>query len=158
MSNEVYGYLEFPRKNKDLNFEGVVHDNTKLGAFTIDTSELFNFPESTLPSNEGNVWCFLLGDKQGKRNATYLLDDLDYEPNADIGFPVEATKRFSILANSITTIIKLTEPEKFFIALTDSSQIEELKRVPLSHLYSTIVSDCLESSPPDFLYEVMLKE
>lgn len=157
MSNEVYGYI----KSNELNSESFVlldglQKKTGIGFTEIPSTELYNFPDELMPSEDGSYLSFIVGDRPGKTNATYLIDYVDYALEADIGLPHKGSERLKLLVKSLIIMIEEVCPERFIIALTDSSQIEEVKIVKLSKLLSTIISDCKEYTPPDCIYDVLI--
>jgi len=154
MSNEVYGYLELPKTNKDTSMRSL-EERTELGIKEIPFSELYNFPKALLPSNDEYCFAFIIGDKPGKSNATYLTDYVDYAPDADIGFPSEGLERLKLLVNLLSLMIRETGATRLVVAITDSSQIDEVKEVRLDDLMPMIINDFEMCAPPDCLYNVL---
>jgi hypothetical protein len=156
MSNEVYGYFEGSEISDMDGLFASLEEKSGIGVKPIPASELYNFPERFVPSDRDNCICFIVGDKPGKTNTTYLTDYVDYAPDADIDFPCEGKARLKLLINFLVTMIKETKTTRFVVAITDSSQIENLKTVNIAQLESAIVSDFEECAPPDCLYDVVM--
>lgn len=156
MSNEIYGYLEAANYIDPLKLAALLEKKTGLGITSIPIVELYGFPKKLIPSKNKDVFCFLVSDEAGKTNATYLIDNLDYAQEAYIKLPLLGKDRLELLVNAFIVMIKETKATYFAVALTDSSQIEEVKTIKLSELRDTIISDCNAFSPPDYLYEVTL--
>ncbi|MEX6162710.1 hypothetical protein AB6G16_14420 [Proteus mirabilis] len=90
-------------------------------------------------------------------NATYLIDYLDYAPEAEIGFPCGAKERLNILLNVLGDIFVMTGAQKMVVALTECNQIEKVKRIKLSEMRDIIHADFEEyQAPPDTLYEIIV--
>lgn len=157
MSNEVYGYFEGSKVSNRDAFLKSLEEKTGIGIKPISPSELYNYPEQLLPSDMESCTAFIVGDKPGKTNATYLTDYMDYAPDADIGFPCEGKARLKLLINFFMTIIQEAKATRFVVAITDSSQIEELKTVNIAQLESVIVTDFEGRAPPDCLYDVVIE-
>ena len=159
MSNEAYGYLEFSNYRPHEKLIESFQRATGLGLTSIPVSELHNFPENLLPKNQNHAFCFIIGDRPGSLNATYLMDYLDYAPEAKIDLPKQGRERVNLLVKALTFLTEEAKPEGFLIALTDSSQIEEIKTVDISELFEIITGDFEEDSgPPNCLYHVIEKE
>ena len=158
MSNEVYGYFE---TSSVTNIDALLHllqNETGLGIKTIPFSELYNYPQGMLPKNKRRCAAFIIGDKPGKINTTYLTDYMNYAPNADIGFPCNGKERLKILVNLFVSMIQKVDATRLVVAITDSSQIEEVKTVNLENLEPLIYKDFAECAPPDCLYEVIIQD
>lgn len=157
MSLEVYGYLKNNSFLEKQELVSQIEQTTSLGFVPMPKEWLHNFPNDFLPINEKDIICFLIGDRPGKRNATYLIDFQDYDPIANIGLPTQCRERIKILVSAINFIIEISKTTIFLIAVTDSSQIEKFKRVKLSELLNTILKDFEEDeTPPDCLYEIII--
>ena len=87
MSLDAYGDVEIDSSVDRAKLASQIEQQTGLGFTPIPLNELYNFPEDKLPHHEKEVLCFLIGDRPGKSNATYLIEFLDYDPDADIGLP-----------------------------------------------------------------------
>jgi len=158
MSNEVYGYFEGSEiSNKDTLLKSL-EEKTGIGIKPIPVSELYNYPEQMIPSDKENCVAFIVGDKPGKTNTSYLTDYMDYAPNADIGFPRKGKARLKLLINFLMTMIDEAKATRFVVAITDSSQIEGVKTVNIAQFESLILSDFEKCAPPDCLYDVITKK
>lgn len=156
MSNDVRGYIELlDRANLTLSINTIEqkHD-VGIGAITVD--ELYNFPSSTLPNSNKINFIFVIGDDNKYYNASYLIDYLDYAPEADIGFPVGAKDRLNILLDTLADMLKMANVQKMVVALTDCNQIETIKRINFSEMRDVIHADFeAYQAPPDTLYEII---
>lgn len=153
MSNEVYGFCDFldevdDIENNHLKFQSL----TNLGFEFLASDELYNFPQLYKPST--NSISFILGDVKGKRNATYLIDYIDYVDGADIKMPLKAKDRVRLLIDFVEKLFSTLEAKRVVIALTDSSQIEEVKTVERKDFLNVLLSDLEKLAPPDILYEL----
>lgn len=107
MSNDVCGYI-----TPSLNQEGEDMLNKyifspEIGISKITSEFLYNFPKEFIPS--GDVFSFLIGERPGYSNATYLIDCNECDPEtSDIGFPPEAKERLNIILGTLVDMIKLT--------------------------------------------------
>lgn len=157
MSNEVYGYFEGPQIPDREAFLKLLEEKTSIGVKSISFSELYNYPEQLLPSDSESCIAFVVGDKPGRTNTTYLTDYLDYAPGSDIGFPRQGKVRLKLLINFLKAMIREAKATRLVVAITDSSQISELKTINIEQLESVILGDFEESAPPDCLYDVVIE-
>lgn len=157
MSNDVRGYIELPNKvDISASIDSIANKND-IGIGLIQINELYNFPEPTLPEKERDNFLFVIGDDNQYYNASYLIDYMDYAPEADIGFPTDAKERLNILLNTLSDMFNVTNTQKMVIALTECNQIETVKKIKFSELYDVIHADFEEcQAPPDTLYEITL--
>jgi hypothetical protein len=154
MSNEVYGYFDVSQiANRDA-FFAQLQEKTGIGIKSINFSELYGFPKYLLPTNMSRYAAFIIGDKPGKTNTTYLTDYLDYAPGADIGFPVSGKVRLRLLIGLLVSMILESHSRRLVVAITDSSQIEQVKDINFEDLGTTIETDFEEFAPPDCIYNV----
>ncbi|WP_395609740.1 hypothetical protein [Pseudomonas sp. B22129] len=156
MSNDVCGYV-FPPPSPDAwtALDKYISESD-LGIFKISSSELFNYPPYLLPSEK--TFVFLIGDRPGYPNATYLTDYNQYDPlYSDIGFPSDPIERVEILLAAIFEIISICNSKKIVFSISDSSQIETIKQVDISDVADVVLSDFKRvQAPPDTLYEVFI--
>ncbi len=155
MSNEVYGYFESTQISDPDEFLKLLEESTRIGIKRIPVSELYNYPENMLPRDSGFCVAFIIGDRPGVTNTTYLTDIQDYAPESDIDLPYEGKVRLKLLTNFLVTMIQKVKARRFVVAITDSSQIEETKTVVVGELESVIFADFAERVPPDCLYDVV---
>ncbi|EGU4502648.1 hypothetical protein HVC08_002265 [Salmonella enterica] len=155
MSNDVCGYIEPPLSIKASNDLKNYIARQNIGIVSIQKSQLYNFPIDFLPTDGSYI--FLISDRPGYSNASYLIDYLDYAPEADIGFPPVAKERLNILLDVLVDIFRITDAKKMVVALTECNQIETIKKIKLSKLYDIIHTDFEEyQAPPDTLYEITI--
>ena len=158
MTNLVYGFLEIDNQGNKVDYISLVQKKIKIGISEIRPFQLSNFPDNLFYEYNKNCISFCLGDKPGKNRASYLLDFIDYAKNADIGMPYKAIDRVEILIESIFSIITSLNLVRIVIALTDSCEIEELKKVKLENLKKEIISDFETlKDVPGKIYDVQIK-
>ena len=157
MSNEVYGYLQAPDIKNKISLLKSLQEKSGVGIKSIPFSELFSFPQDVMPKNEDVCVAFIIGDRPGKVNTSYLTDYLDYDQKADIGFPCNGKERLGLLVSLFLSMIKESKANRFVVAITDSSQIEQVKKIYLGDLKAEIYKDFDENAPPDCLYDVCIK-
>ncbi|WP_347253686.1 hypothetical protein [Leminorella grimontii] len=156
MSNDVCGYIVSSITREEENALTNYFFKKDLGLQQIPDNELYNFPVDLLPKDSDFI--FLIGDRPGYPNATYLIDYLEYDPeSSDIGFPSNPKERLNILLDALVDMIKITNAEKMVVALTDCNQIEAVKKINLSEIYDVIHADFEKyRAPPDTLYEIIV--
>jgi hypothetical protein len=156
MSNDVCGYI-FPSLSREK--EEILEEyisSKEIGISEITAEQLYNFPTEFIPSED--FFAFLIGDRPGYPNATYLIDYDEYDPEtSDIGFPPGAKVRLNILLDTLVDMFRITNAQKMVVALTECNQIDTIKRIKLSELYDVIHADFEEyQAPPDTLYEITI--
>lgn len=154
MSNDVSGYITPPLTPAVKDILASYIFQREIGIYRIHKNELYNFPADMLPVDDAFI--FSIGDRPGYPNATYLIDYDEYAPEKlHMGFPPRGKDRLTILLDTLVDMIKITNAKKMVVALTDSNQIETIKKIKLSDLYDVIYSDFEEyQGPPDTLYEI----
>lgn len=154
MSNDVCGYIELPLSYEvNALLEGYISEQT-VGISSITKDELYNFPKELLPSVDSYI--FLIGDSVGYPNASYLIDYLNYAPEADIGFPTDGKERLDILLDVLSDMFRITYSKRMVIALTECNQIEKIKKINFTEMRDIIHADFEEyQAPPDTLYEII---
>lgn len=157
MSSEVYGYVVSSEVFdwKECFFS--IEKKTGIGIAQIDKSQLYNFCEDILPNESLSFMAFIIGDKPGKKNTTYLTDYQDYSIEANIGLPLGKKQRLNLLIDMFMTVIKDTKASRFVVAINDSSQVDEVKKVNLEELAVVIKKDFEELGLPDCIYDVFIK-
>lgn len=100
MSNDVCGYLCSPLIAESLYDLDSYIKLQKIGIAKIKKEELYNFPNELIPTSD--CYAFLISDRPHYPNASYLIDYMDYVPEADIGFPVEGKARLNILLDMLS--------------------------------------------------------
>lgn len=156
MSNDVRGYIYFLGEENLTSLIDFIKKKYNIGIKSIEINELYNFPDSMLPNTKQKQFIFVIGDDNEYFNASFLIDYIDYAPEADIGFPNIAEDRLNILFNVMSEIIKITNASKMVISLTDSCEIETLKKINFSEMREIIHADFeAYQAPPDTLYEII---
>ena len=156
MSNDVRGYIYFLGEENLTSLIDFIKKKYNIGIKSIGINELYNFPDSMLPNTKQKQFIFVIGDDNEYFNASFLIDYIDYAPEADIGFPNIAEDRLNILFNVMSEIIKITNASKMVISLTDSCEIETIKKINFSEMREIIHSDFeAYQAPPDTLYEII---
>ncbi|AZK63877.1 hypothetical protein [Pectobacterium versatile] len=155
MSNDVFGYIYPSPIGDDYKKLTDYISNLDIGVFRISKDELYNIPLEMIP--EDDVFAFLIGDRPDYRNATYLIDYCEYDPDSStIGFPSNPKDRLNILLNVLVDFFLIVNPDRMLVALTDSSQIERIKKIRSSEIYDVIGGDFeIYQEPPDTLYEIV---
>lgn len=153
MSNDVCGFIEPPLNQEQKCALNEYVKQLKIGVSEIPKEQLYNFPADLLPADDAYV--FLVGDRPDYPNASFLIDYLDYAPEADIGFPTGAKDRLNILLDTLLEMFMITNAQKMVVALTDCNQITTTKKINISEYYNVIHADFEKyKSPPDTLYEI----
>lgn len=156
MSNDVRGYIYYLGEENLTSLIDFIEKKYNIGIKSIGINELYNFPDSMLPNTKQKQFIFVIGDDNEYFNASFLIDYIDYAPEADIGFPNIAEDRLNILFNVMSEIIKITNASKMVISLTDSCEIETLKKINFSEMREIIHADFeAYQAPPDTLYEII---
>ena len=156
MSNDVRGYIYFLGEENLTSLIDFIEKKYNIGIKNIGINELYNFPDSMLPNTKQKQFIFVIGDDNEYFNASFLIDYIDYAPEADIGFPNIAEDRLNILFNVMSEIIKITNASKMVISLTDSCEIETIKKINFSEMREIIHADFeAYQAPPDTLYEII---
>ena len=101
---------------------------------------------------------FIVADRKGGSNASYLIDGTDYVSDAKIGLPLRSSDRLQLLFDLLSGILASPALAQVSIALMDCGQIEEVKATTPSAMEETIRHDMLEYSPPDTLYIIVPEE
>ncbi|UWQ08589.1 hypothetical protein K3X41_03090 [Aliiroseovarius crassostreae] len=154
MSNEVYGYVNCPPQQSVAQFLRQLEQKSGIGISQIPFEELYNIPETALPKKTDVYFAFLISDKPGGKNASYLIDALDYAPEADIGLPRLAIDRVSKLVALLKDIAKEDFVSRLVVAICDSSNIEDVMFLKADQLEDVIGDDLKYNSPPDRVYFV----
>lgn len=155
MSNDVRGYIYYLGEEDLTSLIDFIEKKYNIGIKNIGINELYNFPDIMLP-NKQKQFIFVIGDDNEYFNASFLIDYIDYAPEADIGFPNIAEDRLNILFNVMSEIIKITNASKMVISLTDSCEIETIKKINFSEMREIIHADFeAYQAPPDTLYEII---
>jgi hypothetical protein len=156
MSNDVRGYVSYSDEKDLISLVVSIEQKYNIGLKSIEVNKLYNFPSSTLPSNDRRTFFFVIGDDNQYYNASFLIDYIDYAPEADIGLPVISKDRLNILLDVMSEIINNTNASKMVIALTDSCEIETIKKIKFSEMREVIHADfAAYQAPPDTLYEII---
>ena len=153
MSNEVYGFARLPSPPDDAaRICRDLESGTGLGVYQIPVNELYGFTE--VPGPDDACFVFSVSDRPGNKNATYLVDYLDYADGAHIGMPLKGKERVRLLVRFVDLLFSEWRACSVSLAVTDSSQIEETKAVTPDDLFRTLVTDLEECAPPDVLYQI----
>lgn len=154
MSNDVCGYI-LPCFDKDTEEAMDTYiSNCDVGISKITVQELYNFPLQ--PALTDDTFSFLIGDRPGYPNATYLIDYDEYDPQENnIGFPAGAKERLNILLDVLEDMFRVANAQKMVVAITECNQIETIKEIKISEMRNVIHADFEEyQAPPDTLYEI----
>ncbi|MCX8745334.1 hypothetical protein J3U68_07925 [Snodgrassella sp. B3882] len=155
MSNDVRGYIYHLGEEDLTSLIDFIEKKYNIGIKNIGINELYNFPDLMLP-NKQKQFIFVIGDDNEYFNASFLIDYIDYAPETNLGFPNIAEDRLNILFNVMSEIIKITNASKMVISLTDSCEIETIKKINFSEMREIIHADFeAYQAPPDTLYEII---
>ncbi|OCG22467.1 hypothetical protein A9G11_07205 [Gilliamella sp. wkB108] len=156
MSNDVRGYINYSGEKNLTPLISFIEQKYNIGIKKIEINELYNFPDSMLPKSKENKFIFIIGDDNEYYNASFLIDYINYAPESDIGFPIMAKDRLNILFDVMSEIINITNVSKLVITLTDSCEIENIKKIKYAEMREVIYADFeTYQAPPDTLYEVI---
>lgn len=158
MSNDARGFITIHNTNIVSEITNVCEKVFDIGIEEISINELYNFPQNFLPTpcKDRNYFTFALGDSPQEVGVSYLIDYINYAPEADIGFPTNGKERLGILLDVISEIFKISQTQKMVIALTDCNQIEKIKKINFIEMRDVIHADFEEyQAPPDTLYEII---
>ncbi len=95
MSNEIYGFADFPNHPNLSTILARLSHLTTLGSSrclkiaSLDSRQIFD-PRT-------NSLVFVVGDSPESMNAEYLLDYQDYDPQSPIRLPINADERLTLL-------------------------------------------------------------
>lgn len=156
MSNDICGFVEFnPGRVIEISELVGLAESYCIGLREQDVRELYNFPSDMLPAHANNTIVFGVNDGGGAKNATYLIDALDYAPEAEIGLPTNWRDRLRLLVNFLIDLASLGNVSRLVVALTDSSQIERISNVDMSDIDRVIFGDVENAQgAPNTLYEI----
>jgi hypothetical protein len=148
----AYGYLQAKVDVSELRVRIRALD-ASAGPVVVEepVDTLHNFPPDLMPQ-DGSAVCFSIYDGPGRRGAQYLLNGLDFAPDADIGLPTQAVQRLKLLTCLLNHLLAIPGVRRLAIALTDFDEIERVTVLSAGELERTIVEDCASYSPPNVLY------
>ena len=157
MSNEVYGYVKSPNITDTADFFKKNEESLGIGIQEISIEELYNFPEGMLPKANDKFFAFIVGDRPGKTNASYLTDYMDYSNEADIGLPRLGVERLNLLVEFFESVISRLSPDGFAVAITESNQVDFVKEVYAAELRTEIYKDFeFFQGSPDCIYSFLI--
>ncbi len=155
MSNEVYGYLKKFSKTDWSEFFEEMERNSGIGIKEIPMSELHSFPQEVMPINNVGCAAFVVGDRPGKTNTSYLTDYADYDSDANLGLPNDGRERLDLLIGLFAIMMRECMPGRFVVLITECGQVEAVKVVEAQDLGSQIRRDFERfSAPSDYIYDV----
>ena len=97
---------------------------------------------------------FMVTDRPGSRNASYLIDFENYAPEAQIGLPTDGAERIQLLVAAIESIFTVHGANRVCIAVTDSSEIDSVQHTLCQDLRDVLINDFREMAPPCRLYDI----
>jgi len=155
MSNETYGFIELSSQNADSELFARLEKDTNIGIARIPESELYNFPADII--NSGSQFIpFIVGDRPGKSNTTYLTDFRNYDADYSMALPRFGRERINLLIQFLLTLIDRSAAARLVVAITEGSQIEDRKMLKKQELGETLMADFERcDAPPDCLYDVL---
>ncbi len=153
MTCAAYGFIEFKELlDSDADLLRVLQNASGLGLRQIAASELYNFPDSVTPT--GRAVCFCLTDSPSSLGVEYLLDNLDYADEAEIGMPLQSKDRLALIDSLVRSIFDNWPVTRFALALTYHCYIEETKEVLRQDILATLIQDFSAFAPPNCIYVV----
>ena len=150
MSNEIYGFVDFPNRLELPDLLQILGASTPLGVFSVPESHLIGFPSNLRPHADSLV--FVIGDSKSSMNAEYLLDYHDYDPESTIGLPIDSDERFALLVSLLRYFFDVFDCTRLAVCLTDSNQVDSVKHIKFPDSLDTIKNDCVKESPPCLIY------
>jgi hypothetical protein len=156
MSNDILGAVFTAREHERLGAHlDELSKRFALGLFTADKSDA----SRTLGGFVTELWspsvtAIRITDGPRKQNATYLIDGLDYAPESNIELPIKSIDRLQLLNRLVMAIFELSAAVRLDLALMDSSQLDEIREVPLNEFSAVLTADMLKFAPPDTLYRI----
>ena len=154
MSNEIYGYIESDLSTDLGQLFVKLERDTGLGFSKLNWNELYNIPHKLIPADKSTAVPFIMGDGPGKRNATYLLSETDYAPDAVLELPLKSEERLEVLVHALRHAAVISHARRLVVALTDSSQVAKTKVIRLTEMESQMKEDCRREMPPDCVYVI----
>lgn len=97
---------------------------------------------------------FIVTDRKSSRNASYLIDGVDYDEDADIGLPNRSIERLELIFELIRALFASDDVTQVSIGLMECGQIDEIRDLSISEMADSIEADMSEYSPPDILYNL----
>lgn len=155
MSNAIYGFVEFikPQQIKHQELVSKLENEFGLGVSIIRSEELYNFPETYMPGKDAFI--FSLSDRPGSHNATYLVDGLDYAPEADFGLPNQSVDRLNILLDFIDSLFGKYGASRVCLAINECAQIDGIVKINRDDLRKKLMSEFEIFAPPDTLLDIL---
>lgn len=152
MSNEIYGFADFPSVVNPRDVLEALRSETVLGLFPTTPSRLIGFPEDLAPSV--NSLIFLIGDSPESTNAEYLLDNQDYDPSAPIGVPHSAQERLGLLIDMLEILFAQHGCERVALCLTTCNQVDSVVPISRQQFPARLRRDGESDSPPCLIYVI----
>ena len=151
MSNDVLGFVEFLETPNDEVITCVEKDSI-LGIQLVERSELTTFFPEEIHPTEDRSSCFMVSDSKSSKNASYLIDGIDYAEDTEIKLPIRSKDRLELLVRDILKIYHSSSIVKMAVSLTECSQVESTVECHPDNLFEKICIDMEEASPPDIIY------
>ena len=152
MSNEIYGFADFPVGPDLPTLTDRLGNSTPLGVFQVSEDRLIGFPFDLRPTDVSFI--FAIGDSKDSMNAEYILDYQDYDPQSDIKLPINADERLLLLAGVLSSLFVDFKCKRIAVCLTESNQIDLIKHLNVSQITDVIKNDCSKESPPCIIYVI----
>lgn len=154
MSFEAIGWCS-PPPSIDKNSLGErLEAESGLGFRLLDVDDLRGLPPEARASAESSPLRFAVTDRPGSNQAQYLLDFLDYAPEAEIGLPRAGVDRVRQLVAFLERLFVLAELDHLQVALLDSGSLEATRTVRLADLEACLLEDFARCAPPCCLYSL----
>lgn len=150
MSNEIYGFADLPECTERTSILDRLLEITPLGVFATTVDKLVGFPLELRPNQNSLV--FVIGDSPNSRNAEYLLDYQNYDSQASLTLPHNASERLSLLTRILMVLFKEMKCQRIVVGLTVCNQLDSVKHLKASQMSQVFNDDCLIESPPCIIY------
>ncbi len=156
MSETIIGYINSINRNELIALESEIQQETPFGFKFTDDLNLYNYPKCLLLRND--IVQFVISDSNESNTATILLNENDYDPDDESESDFQ--KQFPSLLKDrifeITKIIKLLVDKisvrELGFSISFCDEIEQVKHSSIESFERVVVTDCIESCPPNTLY------
>jgi len=150
MSTVLYGYIETESDaDRPYLLRRMAH-SVVAEISERSLSELYNWPFEWQPKE--NAFGFTVYDSKNKRSAEYLVDYVDYAPEAAIGLPTEKDARLRVFTNAIRDLLASKGVTRLLVAVTDCNQIEDSIEIHIDEFFDVLQRNLIENQPPNRLY------
>lgn len=153
MSNDVVGYAVLSRPELVSGWwedASACARTLGIGLRRVGPGDLYGIRPDAADESRG--LCFRVTDGPEKENASYLVDCVDYSPDAVIGLPLKGEVRLGLLLGWGKAMLRRVGVESFSLVLTDSNILEGVRRADPVAVWDLLVRDCEDYCPPNMAY------